>query len=435
MRSAETDDGRAGFFKGRLMPEWTKEAIEKFLATETLQYQKVELPFGFSTPGIDRRKTCEKIFAENLTGKSVLDIGCCNGYFCLQALARGARRAVGWEISPDRVRHARTIADMLGSPAEYVARNIEEATPEDGKEIFDVVICLNVLQYVKDPIATLDKLIGLTRERLILELASLGRRDRLNLGLSRWQSWFLARFPVMAVAGRHSDRKFFFTRSGITNLLQFQRNHFAEVRIVDSGFRDRFIVIAKRRRIKHLVIVAGPTSAGMTTLIQAMTGGRVPELGRALGIESFKNWRIADAKALSEIASPELDGLILNYDFLLEYMQGTRSYAGDKVFHLLETAQKISFVTLWTPPERLARQLAEDEARKSWPKKTQRRLLEIYRQPSEILKFYDRWLKFCATTTAGKIDTHLLVEFERNLKIYSPAEWENMIQKYGKAGE
>jgi SAM-dependent methyltransferase len=417
------------------MSQWTKKAIENFLANETLQYQKVELPFGLSTPGIDRRKTCEKIFGGDLTGKTVLDIGCCNGYFCLQALARGARRAVGWEISSDRLRHARAIAEMLGSPAEYTACNIEEPLGESAKEIFDVVICLNVLQYVKDPIATLDKIIKMTGETLILELASLGRRDRLNLGLSRWQSWFLARFPVMAVAGRYSDRKFFFTRSGITNLLQFQRNHFAEVRIVDSGFRDRFIVIARRRRLKHLVIVAGPTSAGKSTLIEAMKSERGPELVLSLGIENVQGWRIVDANAVAEIVEAELDGLILSFDFLLDYMQGTRSYADDKTFHLLETAQKISFVTLWTPPERLARQLSADEARKSWPEKTQRRLLEIYRQPSEIFKFYDRWLKFCATTTAGKIDSHLLVEFERNLKIYSPEEWENMIRKYGKAGE
>jgi 2-polyprenyl-3-methyl-5-hydroxy-6-metoxy-1,4-benzoquinol methylase len=164
---------------------WTREAIESFLEAERPRYQRIELPFGLSTPGIDRRKTCEKIFAGDLAGKSVLDVGCCNGYFCLQALGRGARRAVGWDLSADRVRHARSIADMLGSTAEYHERNIEEAGPAGGGEIFDVVICLNVLHYVKDPIATLDKLIQLTGETLIIELASLGRRDRRNLGLSR----------------------------------------------------------------------------------------------------------------------------------------------------------------------------------------------------------------------------------------------------------
>jgi len=412
---------------------WTREAIENFLATERPCYQKIELPFGLSTPGIDRRKTREKIFAGDLAGKSVLDVGCCNGYFCLEALARGARRAVGWELSPDRVRHARTIADMLGSTAEYHERNIEEATPESSEETFDIVICLNVLHYVKDPIATLDKLIKLTGETLIVELASLGRRDRRNLGLSRWQSWFLARFPVMAVGGRHSHAKFFFTRSGIANLLQFQRHHFAQVRIVDSGFRGRFIVVARRRRIRHLVIVAGPTSAGKSTLIEAMARGRAPELAASLGIKNLEGWRIADADAISQIAEPDLEGLILSYDFLLPYVRGTRSYDGDQVFHLLETGREVSFVTLWTPPERLARQLSGDEARSSLPRKMLPRLLEMCREPSEIFKFYRRWMKF-SEATAGKINRHIIVEFERNLNFYTSAQLEVEMRNYENAG-
>jgi 2-polyprenyl-3-methyl-5-hydroxy-6-metoxy-1,4-benzoquinol methylase len=412
---------------------WTREAIERFLATERPRYQKIELPFGLSTAGIDRRKTCNKIFADDLAGKSVLDVGCCNGYFCLEALARGARRAVGWDLSPDRVRHARTIADMVGAAAEYHERNIEKTPPEGGEETFDIVICLNVLHYVKDPIATLDKLIKLTGETLIIELASLGRRDRRNLGLSRWQSWFLARFAVMAVGGRHSQTKFFFTRAGIANLLQFQRHHFAQVRIVDSGFRDRFIVVARRRRIQHLVIVAGPTSAGKATLIEAMATGRAPELAVSMGIKSLEGWRIAAANAIADIAQPDLEGLIVSYDFLLPYVRGARSYHGDQVFHLLETAREVSFVTLWTPPARLARQLSADGARSSLPRKMLPRLLEICRQPSEIFKFYRRWMKF-TEATAGRINRHVIVEFQRDLKFYAPEQLELEMRNYRDAG-
>ncbi len=406
---------------------WTREAIEKFLAEEPLQYQKVELPFGLSTPGIDRRKTREKIFPGTLAGKSVLDVGCCNGYFCLEALARGARRAVGWELSPDRVRHARMIAEMRGAPAEYHPRNLEAAAPESGGEVFDLVICLNVLHYMKDPIAALDKLIALTGETLILELAALGRRDRRSLGLSRWQSWFLSRFPVMAVGGDRRDARFFFTRSGIVNLLRFQRSHFADVRIVDSGFRDRFIVVARRRRIEHLVIVAGPTSAGKATLVEAMAQGRHPELAGSLGIESFAGWQSADADAIAKVSEPDLPGLILSYDFLLPQLRGARAYRDDQIFQLLETARKVSFVTVWTPPERLARQVSEDEARKTRPRKAQSRLVEICRRPSALLEFYDRWMEFCKAT-GGKIGRHAVVESHRELKLYSPEQWEREVR-------
>src|SRR5712692_11853622 len=112
-------------------PVWTKESIKNFLEKEVLHYQKIELPFGLATPGADRRKTSEKIFGEDFSGKTVLDVGCSLGYFCLEALARGARRAVGWELNADRVRQARVIAEMLGSPAEYDTCNIEEVTPKE----------------------------------------------------------------------------------------------------------------------------------------------------------------------------------------------------------------------------------------------------------------------------------------------------------------
>jgi hypothetical protein len=286
---------------------------------------------------------------------------------------------------------------------------------------------LNVLHHVNDPIATLDKLIQLTDETLILEVASLGARDRRKLRLSPWQTWFLARLPVMVVGSRHSDQTFFFTRSGMTNLLKCQRHHFAEVRIMDSEFKDRFIVVARRRRINHLVVVAGPTSAGKSALIKAITSHQLPELVAALGIENLKEWRVADANAVAELSEPYTQGLILHYDFLRPYKRRSRSYRDDKAFHLLEAAREIFFVTLWTPPPRLERQLLEGELRTPQLRRRHRHLLQIYRQPSEVLKFYDEWLEFCGTR-ASKMRKHLVVEFNRSLKIYSPEEWKDTVR-------
>gem|GEM_PF-6154058 len=44
------------------MAKWSKEAIAEFLRKEQLHYQKIDLPFGLTTPGADRQKTCEMIF-------------------------------------------------------------------------------------------------------------------------------------------------------------------------------------------------------------------------------------------------------------------------------------------------------------------------------------------------------------------------------------
>jgi len=98
---------------------WAKEDIQDFLDREEPHYQKINLPFGLSTKGNDRAQTAELLLKE-IAGKTVLDVGICLGYFCLAALARGARRAVGWDVSGDRIRQARLIGEMLGSSAEYL---------------------------------------------------------------------------------------------------------------------------------------------------------------------------------------------------------------------------------------------------------------------------------------------------------------------------
>ena len=224
-------------------------------------------------------------------------------------------------------------------------------------------------------------------------------------------------------------RNFLFTRSGMTNLLKFQRHHFADVRISDSEFKDRFIVIAHRRRINHLVVVAGPTSSGKSTLIKAMMSNQLPELAASLGIENVKGWLATDANAVAELIDRDVDGLILHYDFLMPYRRRTRSYYDDKAFHLLEAAREVSFVTLWTPPPRLERQLLKGELRSPQRRRKDRHLLHIYRQPSEVLKFYHDWFEFCGSR-GSKMNKHIIVEFDRNLKVYSLEEWEHTTRNY-----
>jgi 2-polyprenyl-3-methyl-5-hydroxy-6-metoxy-1,4-benzoquinol methylase len=202
---------------------WTRKEIESFLQTELLDYQRIQLPYGLSTPGQDRKSTCDRIFEKDLMEKKVLDVGSSLGYFCIEALARGASQSVGWDIDPDRVRQARAIADMLGVSAEFYERDVEKDPPE---EVFDIVLCLNVLHHLNDPIATLNRLIQITRETMILEVASLGGHDRRKLGLSAWQGWALKHAPIIAVG--KGAQKFFFTRQAIKNILA-QRPYFARV--------------------------------------------------------------------------------------------------------------------------------------------------------------------------------------------------------------
>ena len=120
--------------------EWTKAEIEHFLANERLSYQKIQLPFGLETPGDAKPELCDEIFRD-VAGKSVLDVGSYLGYFCQEALKRGARSAHGIEADPEKVRQARVLAEMNGLSPTYAVGDIESA---ELQRPYDVVLCLNV---------------------------------------------------------------------------------------------------------------------------------------------------------------------------------------------------------------------------------------------------------------------------------------------------
>lgn len=141
--------------------------IEAFIdGTEFSGYQRITLPDGRVIPGRDRSPTADLIFESDLTGKSVLDVGCFYGFFLHEALRRGARRAVGIEADPERFRIASILARQWGGSIEIREGVLEQVELD---EEFDVVLFLNVLHHVRDPIEAMRKLATLCRSTLIVE--------------------------------------------------------------------------------------------------------------------------------------------------------------------------------------------------------------------------------------------------------------------------
>lgn len=218
------------------------------LAADDFSYQRIELPHGFSTGGRhDRSSTARKIFPDDLSGKSVLDVGCRLGYFCFEALKRGAERVLGVDVNPDSVRKARLLADCLGFDARFEQLDVDR---EPIRESFDYVLGLNLLHHLADPIGSLEQLAKVARERLVLEVAALRRTDRSKAGVPRVFGRLLERLPIIVVspvAGEdpHSQ-KFFVTAPALDNLLRHPRYGFARVERVSSRHKGRYITIAHK---------------------------------------------------------------------------------------------------------------------------------------------------------------------------------------------
>lgn len=397
---------------------WSRAEIEAFLAAEDLKYQKITLPHGLSTPGADRKEVCEIAFAGGITGKTVLDIGSYLGYFCFEALERGAAAATGLEVDPAKLRQARTLAEIKGLAADFQMDDIETMALA-GR--YDIVLCLNVLHHLFNPVGVLHKLAEATRDRLVLEVASLNPRDAKKLGVGALTRQFIGKLPVVFVGkgvpsfkSQGEVQKYFFTPAAIQRILGSQRALFSRIEIVPSSHKQRFIVVATRRRIGTLVIVSGPTSSGKSTFLKRIAEGRLPAALAAELPASSRSWPMTGAGQLLQTqhtATPslpahDLEGAVLHYDFLRPFATGCQDYPRDQALDLISCAEKVVVVVLRPSRERLSRQLHDNEiavkpeqgllrrlARKTGlkGKKRHRELAALYAQEGFVDGWYARW--------------------------------------------
>jgi tRNA (mo5U34)-methyltransferase len=91
----------------------------------------------------------------DLTGKSVLDIGCNAGFYSMEMKRRGADRVVGVDSDDRYLEQARFAAATLGyDNIEF--RNLSVYDVASLGERFDVVIFMGVLYHLRHPLLALD---------------------------------------------------------------------------------------------------------------------------------------------------------------------------------------------------------------------------------------------------------------------------------------
>lgn len=241
--------------------------IDRFInETEFSGYQQITLPTGRVIQGKDRSPVADLVYPTDLTGKSVLDVGCYYGFFLHDAIRRGARRAVGIEADPERFRIASTLAKLWAGKIE-----IHEGLLEDVElnEKFDVVLFLNVIHHVKDPVPVIRKLASLCRGILIVEFRQLhdpqfvlecfggqngvrerpaslvgrvGRRIRTAVG-GRLVEWLTKGLPLIGVGSVEYHRSYFFSQAGFKNMFQVHNEMFKSVEFRPSLTRGQVLAV------------------------------------------------------------------------------------------------------------------------------------------------------------------------------------------------
>ena len=136
----------------------------------------MELRPGLWTPGsMDAAKRLPGLgIPDDLSGRTVLDIGAWDGFFSFEAERRGARDVVAldsyaWDGSRWGNKACFDLArSTLGSAVRDVQMPLLDLSPTT-VGVFDVVLFLNVLYHVRHPLLALEKIFAVTGDLLILE--------------------------------------------------------------------------------------------------------------------------------------------------------------------------------------------------------------------------------------------------------------------------
>jgi tRNA (mo5U34)-methyltransferase len=104
-------------------------------------------------PNIKWRKFADAIPAD-LSGKSVLDIGCNAGFYSMEMKRRGAARVLGVDFDDSYLAQARFAADVNQLDIEFARLSVYDVGTLGEK--FDVVIFMGVLYHLRHPLLALD---------------------------------------------------------------------------------------------------------------------------------------------------------------------------------------------------------------------------------------------------------------------------------------
>src|SRR3954464_9686818 len=134
---------------------------------KTKSHTAIGEPVEHPRPTWEKVKRC---LPEDLTGQTVLDVGCNAGFYSIEMKRRGATQVLGIDSQRDLVRQAKFVKDVLGLEIDYERMSVYDLDPRAMGQ-FDVTLALGLIYHCKHLVLALEKLFLVTRKLLVLETA------------------------------------------------------------------------------------------------------------------------------------------------------------------------------------------------------------------------------------------------------------------------
>lgn len=162
----------------------TREEAEKILRSVTYWHYPFELPWGrreATKSGHNERhqmrwnhffKPLLSLYGEQLSGKRVLDLGCCQGFWSFEAVKAGADYCLGLDSSENFIIQAKALRTIYGidpNGCEFRQAHLEEDAWWEGLEPFHITFFLGLFYHLTDPIFVLRQALSLTLETIIID--------------------------------------------------------------------------------------------------------------------------------------------------------------------------------------------------------------------------------------------------------------------------
>ena len=143
------------------MTEWTPDRIRARAEALGPWFHNLDLRGVRTAPDHflwDYPRTKWATFADaipaDLTGKTVLDIGCNAGFYSMEMKRRGAAQVLGIDFDDDYLAQARFAAEVEGLDIEYRQMSVYDVAALGRR--FDVVFFIGVLYHLRHPLLALD---------------------------------------------------------------------------------------------------------------------------------------------------------------------------------------------------------------------------------------------------------------------------------------
>jgi tRNA (mo5U34)-methyltransferase len=143
---------------------------------------------------------------DDLSGKSVLDVGCNAGFYSIEMKKRGAARVVGVDSDETYLDQGRFAAEVSGFP-DIEFRNLSVYDVGTLGQRFDVVIFMGVLYHLRHPLLALDTLYdAAVADLLVFQSMQRGSGELMDLA-DDYPFWETAVFDAGAYPKMHFVEK------------------------------------------------------------------------------------------------------------------------------------------------------------------------------------------------------------------------------------